>query len=327
MRFESWWVFILGSLVLLLLPWIWRWSRMPTLTFSLPIPKELTRRDFSRFFLLLRVLSFVFAVVALARPQQGVDQGKSETEGIDIVLVMDVSLSMNIEDLADRPRLDIAKETIQKFVRGRRDDRMGFVIFAGEPLTLAPPTLDYELLLASIEAAKTGELKDGTGIGDGLALGIARLKDSRAKSRVLVLLTDGENNVGQLDPGTAGEIAAGYGMKVYTIAIGREGRVRLPIRHQGLFGKTVTTYQDFDNQLNTQLLQEIADQTKGKFFRVTEGNALDKVFSEIDRLERSKIESKKKTLYRDLFDRPLVLALLLLALEGILRVLFWRTPW
>jgi Ca-activated chloride channel family protein len=243
------------------------------------------------------------------------------------MMVMDVSASMNIEDLSDRPRLDLAKETMESFIKGRNNDRIGFLIFSGEPLTLAPPTLDYGLVLKALHDAKIGVLKDGTGIGDGLSLAVNRLRNSKAKSRVVILLTDGDNNVGQVDPATAGELAAGYGIRVYTIAIGREGRVRLPIRTQGVFGNTVTTYQYFDNALNPEILMKIAELTKGKFYRVTDGGALDSVFKEIDGLERTKIESKNDVRYEEHFQSPLLLGLLILFMELLLSRTLWRFAW
>ena len=231
---------------------------------------------------------------------------------------------MNIEDLANRSRMELAKETMERFIRGRTNDRIGFVIFSGEALTLVPPTLDYELVLRALHDAQLGILKDGTAIGDGLSLAVARLKDSTAKSRVIVLLTDGDNNIGQVDPATAGDLAAGFGIRVYTIAIGTEGRVKLPIRQKTFGGQEIVTYQWFDNALNPELLKQIAEQTKGKFYRVTEGAALEKVFSEINQLEKSEIKSAEKVRFEDRFYVPLVLGLLVLALEQLLRLTVWR---
>ena len=240
------------------------------------------------------------------------------------MLILDVSMSMNIEDLAESSRLNIAKKTLQEFVSRRKDDRIGFLMFSGEPLTMSPPTLDYGLLLKSISEADTGILKDGTAIGDGLSLAVNRLKDSKAKSRVIILLTDGDNNLGQIDPATAGEIAGGYGIRVYTIAIGREGRVRMPIRHKSAFGQVITTYQWFDNALNPELLQAIAKTTHGKFYRVTDANTLDSVFREIDRLEKSEISVKEHVRFDESFPIPLKFGALCLLFEQILAMGFWR---
>ncbi|MCM0605121.1 MAG: VWA domain-containing protein [Xanthomonadaceae bacterium] len=277
--------------------------------------------------LLLKCVALAFFVLALARPQNQFKHTERTVPGLDIVMVMDVSASMNIEDLAERPRLDIAKETMKDFVAGRSNDRIGFVIFSGEPLTLVPPTLDYGIVLSSIDGVETGRLKDGTAIGDGLSLAIGRLRESKAKSKVIILLTDGDNNVGQVDPATAGDLAAGYGIKVYTIAIGKEGRVRLPIREKGMFGKVFTRYQDFDNALNPELLQQIANTTGGKFYRVTEEDALSRVFKEIDSLEKTEIKTQEKTKYEEKYAFPLTLALLVLSFEWFFSFWIGRLLW
>ncbi len=324
MRFSAWPFLIL----LLLIPLAHRWwagrNRPGRVAFPLPVPASASGRDMTKLLLVLRYLGLALILVALARPQSSFKQTERVVSGIDILMVMDVSASMNIEDLADRPRIDIAKETMENFIKGRDNDRIGYVIFSGEPLTLAPLTLDYGLVLRELRDTKIGLLKDGTGIGDGLSLAIARLRESTAKSRIIILLTDGDNNVGQVDPATAGELAAGYGIKVYTIAIGREGRVRMPIRQKGVFGNEITQYQWFDNALNPELLQHIAKLTEGKFYRVTDATALDSVFGEINRLEKSEVKSNEKIRYEEAFENPLKLAILLLLLEQALALGWWR---
>lgn len=320
--------FLPALALLLLVPLLlrrWRRANKPArVRYSLAVPALARSLDPEKILLPLRILAYILMVVALARPQSSYSVHERNVSGIDIMMVMDVSASMNIEDLDDRPRFDLAKETMENFIRGRTDDRIGFMVFSGEPLTLVPPTLDYGLVLKALREAQSGVLKDGTAIGDGLSLAVNRMRTSRAKSRVIILLTDGDNNVGQVDPGTAGELAAGYGIRVYTIAIGREGRVRLPIRQKGIFGNTVTTYQMFENALNPELLEEIARITNGKFFRVTEDGALARVFSEIDRLEKSDVKANEKVRYEEKFMLPLQLALLLLLLEQLLGRLWWR---
>ncbi|MBY0471111.1 VWA domain-containing protein [bacterium] len=324
MRFNNWWVLLLLILIPLLHRWWSRRNRPAKVTFPLTIPARVAKSNHMRWLLLLRYTALAFLVVALARPQTSFKQVDRTVNGVDIMLVLDVSASMNIEDLAEKSRLDVAKETMEKFIRGRENDRMGFVVFSGEPLTLAPPTLDYGLLLKSVGEATTGVLKDGTGIGDGLALGVSRLRNSKAKSKIIILLTDGDNNVGQVDPATAGELAAGFGIRVYTIAVGREGRVKMPIRQKGLFGNTITTYQWFDNALNPELLQHISKITGAKFYRVTDAGALEDVFSEIDHLEKTEVRSKEKIKFNDAFKTPLQIGFLLLLLEQILAFGFWR---
>ncbi len=324
MRFSFWPVLFLAVLIPLFHR-LWMKRGQPArVIFSLPIPKSLSRFSPVQYLLWVKYVALIFLIIALARPQFSFKQTQRTVSGVDIMLVMDISASMNIEDLADRSRIEIAKETMENFIKGRQNDRIGFVIFSGEPLTLAPPTLDYGLLSRAIKDATIGVLKDGTAIGDGLALAVNHLRNSKAKSRTVVLLTDGDNNVGQVDPGTAGELAAGYGIKVYTVAIGREGRVKMPIRHKGVFGNTVTTYQWFDNALNPELLKYIAEVTHGKFYRVTDENALAQVFSEIDQMEKSEIKSTERVRYDEMFEKPLTLGMVFLILEQFLSRAWWR---
>lgn len=320
--------FLPALALLLLIPLlIRRWkrgNRPARIRYSLAVPAAARTLNPESVLLPLRVLALVLMVIALARPQTSHRLAERTVSGIDIMMVMDVSASMAIEDLGERARFDIAKETMEQFIKGRQNDRIGFSVFSGEPLTLVPPTLDYGLVLKALREATSGVLKDGTAIGDGLSLAVNRLRNSKAKSRVIILLTDGDNNVGQVDPATAGDLAAGYGIKVYTIAIGREGRVRVPMRQKGIFGNTITTYQYFENALNPELLQQIAQVTSGKFYRVTEEGALAGVFSEIDRLEKSEVKSNEKIRYEEKYAIPLQLALLLLLIEMLLARVWWR---
>jgi Ca-activated chloride channel homolog len=324
MRFAH--VFFLGLILLLPLGhFFWRRrSRPARIRFSIPIPANLRRFDPTQALLFIRYIAIIFMILALARPQESHRQTQRLVSGIDLMMVLDLSASMNIEDLAEESRMATAKRTMENFIKHRTDDRIGFLVFSGEALTLVPPTLDYGLLLGALRKSDTGQLKDGTAIGDGLATAVNRLKGSKAKSRVIVLLTDGENNVGQIDPLTAGDLASGYGIKVYTIAIGKEGRVRMPIRRKGMLGETVTTYQWFDNQLNPDLLKKISASTDGKFYRVEDKAALEEVFSDINRLEKSEIKANEKIRYDEVFGKPLLAALLILALERLLARLWWR---
>lgn len=324
MRFSHWPFLFLILLIPLLHRWWKKRNQLPSISYSIPIRSPVVSMNPSLFFTVLRYVGWGLLIVALARPQSSFKKFDRTSGGIDIMMVMDVSASMLIEDLGNRPRIEIAKETMENFIKGRQSDRIGFNVFSGEPLTLVPPTLDYGLLLKSLKDAEIGVLKDGTAIGDGLALAVNRLKNSNAKSRVIILLTDGDNNVGQVDPATAGDLAAGFGIKVYTIAIGREGRVLLPIRQKGTFGNTITRYQPFENALNPELLKLIASETNGKFYRVTEEKALESVFSEIDRLEKSEIKSTEKIRYEDQYHKPMMLGFILLILEQVLARGFLR---
>jgi Ca-activated chloride channel family protein len=326
MKFHSPWILAL----LLLLPvfaWIWfKSSKQPRIRIPLPLSTaSKVRVPSSVVSGLLKTFGIAFLIVALARPQSVSKFQDRKESGIDIVMVLDVSLSMLIQDMGENNRMDIAKETFKSFIDGRNNDRIGLVIFSGEPLTLAPPTLDYGLLLAQVNNTRPGThgLKDGTAIGDGMALAINRLKKSTAKSRVIILLTDGDNNVGRIDPITSGDLALGYGIRVYSIAIGTEGRVRQPFPQQTPTG-TVYTYAWVENRLNPSLLKQISEKTNGRFYRVTEERALQEVFKNIDKLEKSEVITKNKVRYQEEFTRPLLLGILILLFERLLSLLIWR---
>lgn len=324
MRFASWPFLLLLIFIPLLHKWWLGRNKQARVHFPLPIPRTMGQNNPFKLLLYFKYAGLAFLILALARPQSSFHSMERNVSGIDIMMVLDVSASMNIEDLSERSRIDMAKDTMEDFIRGRAHDRIGFVIFSGEPLTMAPPTLDYGLLLRSLHEARIGVLKDGTAIGDGLTLALSHLRSSKAKSRVVILLTDGDNNVGQIDPATAGELAAGYGVKVYTIAIGREGRVRMPIRHKGMFGNPITTYQWFDNALNPELLQLISKLTNGKFYRVTDESTLTSVFKEIDQLEKNEVKAKENLRYDEKFQWPLKLGIIFLVIGELLQRGWWR---
>lgn len=315
-------------LLLLLIPFlhrVWRNKGTPAATnFSVTLPPQLRRKNPVTFLLSFRYLALVFLVIALARPQTSFKQTHRTVSGIDIILLLDVSDSMNVIDLSERPRMDIAKDTLEKFVQGRQNDRIGLVVFSGEPVTLAPLTLDYGLVIQSLRQATRGLIRAGTAIGDGLSLALTRLKDSEAKSKVIVLLTDGDNNVGKIDPSTAGDVAQGYGIKVYSVLIGREGQVRVPIETVDMFGNVRRTYQVQENALNPELVKEVAEKSGGKFYRVEDEDTLNQVFSEIDRLEKTEIKSSEKVRYEEHFTRFLLLGILILLVERIVSLWFWR---
>jgi Ca-activated chloride channel homolog len=316
-------LFLLAGLVPLYF-FFFRQKKSLFLVNSFSVPRAIRAFDVDLILRTLKLIGALLIVVALARPQSSTSETTRNLSGIDILMVMDVSASMNIEDLSEESRLAVAKKTMEGFIRGRQNDRIGFVIFSGEPLTLAPPTLDYGLVLQELRKVETGVLKDGTAIGDGLALAVNRLRNSTAKSRIIILLTDGDSNIGQVDPLTAGELASGYGIKVYTIAIGKEGRVRLPIRRKGFTGDVVTSYQWFDNALNPQLLQEISEKTKANFYRVQDLETLHSVFKEIDQLEKTELKITEKIRYEEKYLGILFLGLLLLMAETVLRRGVWR---
>lgn len=268
-----------------------------------------------------RSVAFFLAILALARPQTSSSQTQRTSEGIDIMISFDVSQSMLIQDMGGgRNRLDTAKETVHKFIDGRKDDRIGFSVFSGEAITLCPPTLDYEFLHAAVNQADVNQLRDGTAIGDGLATSLNRLKESSAKTRIVILITDGDNNMGAIAPLTAGDIAVGYGIKVYGIALGTEGVVNIPARN--VFGQQVV--QQVVSSINPSLLMKISDATGGKFYRSGDPGSLQRIFADIDKLERSKMEKKDRVLYSEYFQPLLLLAFLFFMADLILRSTIFR---
>ena len=209
---------------------------------------------------------------------------------------------MRIEDFRDMNRIDTAKVILRGFIEGRPNDRIGFQGFSGEAVTLVPPTLDHALVLQALKNIDIGDLRDGTAIGDALATAVSRLKESTAKSRIIVLVTDGDSNVGSVDPMTGGELAKGYGIRVYSVAIGREGRVAMPFVQKDVFGRQVKTYQYFDNSINPELLRSISALTGGKFYRVEDDvKKFREVFVDIDQLERTKVETTEQVKYEEKF--------------------------
>ncbi|MBX9767958.1 MAG: VWA domain-containing protein [Bdellovibrionales bacterium] len=261
---------------------------------------------------ILKVLAMVFVIVALARPQSSNTKVKRNVEGIDIVITLDISDSMLIEDMTPVNRMESAKIMIKKFIEKRTSDRIGLVVFSGESYTRVPPTLDYKILLQSVAETETQRnVKMGTAIGVALANAVARLRDSDAKSRVIILMTDGENNSGTIAPETALQIAKGFGIRVYTIGIGKDGETQLPIYGKDLFGNKIKSYQPIHSSVNDALLTQMAEETGGKYYRATTSGALDKVFSSIDQLEKTKVEVNQYTKYEELYQNYLIWGALL----------------
>ena len=267
----------------------------------------------------LKMAALALLIVALARPQSSSTNSTSNIEGIDIVMAMDVSGSMLARDLKP-DRLTAAKNVASDFVKGRPGDRMGLVIFSGETFTQVPLTTDHGVMLNMLAEMKNGLIEDGTAIGDGLATAISRLKDSEAISKVVILLTDGMNNAGSVDPYTAAEIAKLYGIRVYTIGVGSYGTAPYPV--QTPFG---TQMQQMKVEIDEKLLSSVAGMTGGKYFRATSNQKLDEIYDEIDKLERSKIEvTEFRRLHEEFY--PLVAwALALLLFEFLLRKTIFRT--
>lgn len=300
---------------------VWYWYRQhnekAALTYSILQPFEQTDATLKVY---LRHLPFVFRViavslliVALARPQSTHVKKNFSTEGIDIVLTLDISRSMLARDFKP-DRLTAAKNLGIQFVSGRKTDRIGLVIFAGESFTLCPITPDHAAVINMFRDINMDMLEDGTAIGLGLATAVSRLKESSAKSKVIILLTDGVNNRGAIAPLTAAEIAKNFNIRVYTIGVGSYGTAPYPV--QTPFG---TRYQDMKVEIDEALLTQIAQMTGGEYFRATGNKALRKVYDKIDKLEKSKIEVNEFSLRQEHFRGFLLVALLLLLLEVLLR--------
>lgn len=280
--------------------------------------------------IVLQSVGLIFLLVALARPQISSTMIKRNVEGIDIMITLDISDSMLIEDMRPENRLEAAKDTIKRFVKARTSDRIGVIIFAGESFTLVPLTLDYELLLSrvsEITTAQQARIKDGTAIGVAMANAAGRLRESTAKSRVIIFLTDGENNSGTIDPETGLELAKGYGLRVYSVGIGRDGPTKIPVYVQDVFGRRQKTYQPFESTVNEDLLMRMARDTGGKYYRASREDSLEEVFRDINQLERTKVDVNKYTRYDELFRKWLIWALVFY-LSGIVLRQTWlrRVP-
>ncbi|MFQ5577313.1 MAG: VWA domain-containing protein [Anaerolineae bacterium] len=329
-RFASPW--LLGLLVLIPLlaarPWLARRSVRPAgLRYAdtgpaarLPRSWRLRARPLLA---LLRLAVIGFIVIAAARPQAGQATEIIKGEGVDIALALDISGSMASLDFEPQNRLQAAKQVIGEFVEARPYDRVGLVVFAREAFAQSPPTVDHTVLLRLLDTVELSTdlgLQDGTAIGLGLANAANMLKDSTAKSKVVILLTDGVNNAGQIDPLTAAEAAKALGIKVYTIGAGRPGRV--PVPQGGFFGPRVVYRQ---SEIDEEILRQIAGLTGGLYFRAKDTAGLQQIYDEINALEKSKVEIRTFTRYRELAVWMLVPALALFALEMVLRQTVFRT--
>ncbi|MFQ5526548.1 MAG: VWA domain-containing protein [Thermoanaerobaculia bacterium] len=313
-------VWLLGLALLPILAW-WRHrgAGIGALSFSrLPTPPRGTWRIHLPFYLRLVALGLVF--VALARPQLGYAWEESLTEGIDIEIVLDISGSMAAEDFQPKNRLEVAKNVVNDFIQGRPADRLGLVVFSGTALTRAPLTGDREMLRFLIESVKLNSLPDGTAIGVALANAASRLKDSQAESKVVVLVTDGVNNAGAIDPMSAASICSGLGIRVYTIGVGTEGRVPVPMPFRNpLTGREEVRRALMDVEVDDELLQAIAVKTSGQFFKATDPEGLREVFDQIDRLETTPLQVKQYTRFEEAFQPWAQSALALLFLPLIIR--------
>jgi Ca-activated chloride channel family protein len=303
-------------LLLLLLPlWLWwhhrRERAQPTIAFSrLPVlaggPRPSLRA--LRWLPRLRALALGGLIVALAQPRSGARAERVNSDGIDIALTIDISSSMLAEDFQPQNRMEVAREKLKRFVVGRKTDRVGLVAFSGEALTQVPLTTDYPVVLAAIDNLQVGQLEDGTAIGTAIATAANRLRNSPGRSRVMVLLTDGENNRGAIDPRTAAQAAGAFGIRIYTIGVGSEGMAPVPVG-RGVFG---LRYENRPVKIDEPLLTEIATTTGGKYFRAKDAAALQAIYEQIDRMERSAVEAKAFIRYTEQFRWPLLLGVVAL---------------
>jgi len=284
------------------------------------IPKS-SRLRFIHVPFILRMLGLIFLVIALARPQASNSWRTESTEGIDIVMALDISGTMMGEDLKPN-RLEAAKSTATEFILSRPNDNIGLVVFSGESFTQCPLTTDHAVLVNLFNAIKYGMIEDGTAIGLGLANAINRIKESKAKSKVIILLTDGSNNRGDIAPITAAEIAKTYGIRIYAIGVGSHGMVNVPVQTpMGI------QYQQMDSEFDEASLKEIADMTGGKYFRATDNSKLRSIYQEIDQMEKTKINVREFNKKNEEYYLFALAALFFIIFEVLLRnTVFKKTP-
>ena len=328
---RTWWAGIefaspwaLSLLVLLPLWWLVRRARRPA-AMGFPGTATLagvvrTGAPVARWLVTLRTVALAAMIVALARPRTGAREDQILSEGIDIIVALDISSSMLAEDFQPQNRLEVAKARIKDFIMARQGDRIGLIAFSAEALTQVPLAVDYAVLLDATDEIQAGMLEDGTAIGTAIATAANRLRDAPGRSRVLVLLTDGENNRGAIDPRTAAQAAAAVGVRIYAIGVGTEGVAPVPVG-RGLFG---LRYENRPVRIDEALLQDVAKTTGGRYFRARDAAALAHIYEQIDRLERVPMRVKTYVRWTDLYRWPLAIALGALVLELLLAA--WRGP-
>lgn len=269
------------------------------------------------------IMAFSLFVIAAARPQSGSTSREINTEGIDIMLALDISSSMKAEDFKPHNRLYAAKQVIREFVGNRTSDRIGLVVFSRQSFTQCPLTIDYDVLLNYLDEVKFGMIEDGTAIGLAIGNCVNRLKESKAKSKIVILLTDGVNNAGEIDPLTASRAAEALGIKIYTIGAGKPGKALYPV-DDPVFGRR---YVSQENQIDEKTLKEVASITGGKYFRAKTSTGLKQIYNDIGEMEKTKVEVKEFTMYTELYRNFLLAGFLLLLVEILLsRTVLKRTP-
>lgn len=310
------WLLTVPALLVLHYLYVELSGRRPHLRVSVITPWTIRGRSFMSVLrhvpFVLRIAALVLIVIAMARPRSSQDMERVDTEGIDIILAMDVSTSMLARDLTP-DRINASKDIAIEFISQRPSDRMGIVVFAGESFTQCPLTTDRATLINLMKEVQTDLIEDGTAIGNGLATAVARMKDSDAKSRVVILLTDGVNNRGEISPQMAAEIAKTYGVRVYTIGVGKEGMAPYPVMTP--WGVEI---QNVKVEIDEALLSEIAESTGGRYFRATDNTKLAEIYSEINKMEKARTTVDSFPVYKELFGTYALLALLALLLELLL---------
>jgi len=318
---ELLWLFLLVPIMIFYYWKIKRYHR-PRITISSTEPFQNYRPTFRQRLLnlpiALRVLAVCLMIVALARPQSSSRGSNVTTEGISIVIALDVSTSMLAEDLKPN-RIEAAKRVALDFIKGRPNDLIGLVIFSGESFTQCPITSDHSVLINLMKDIKPGMVLDGTAIGEGLATAVARIKDTKTKSKVVILITDGVSNMGSISPSTAGEIARTFGIRVYGIGTGTIGMAPYPFKTP--FG---IQYQNVDVQIDDELLTQIASITDGKYFRATNNKKLQTIFNEIDKMEKTKVEVTEFKRYTEEYLPWLLAACVCIIIELLMRYTWLR---
>ena len=315
----------LALLILLPLWWLWRRRRRPdAIVFSRAGvlargPKSGSWIPHAIF--TLRNLALLGVILALARPRASARVENVSSQGINIVLAIDLSSSMLAQDFRPQNRLEVAKSRVKAFISGRGSDRIGIVAFAGEALTQVPLTTDYPVIMQSVDNLQAGQLEDGTAIGTAIVTAANRLRDAPGKSKVMILLTDGINNRGNVDPRTAAQAASAFGIKIYTIGVGTEGMAPVPIGRAPSGG---LIFQMQPVELDERMLNDIATMTGVRYFRARDAAALQAIYQQIDRLERAPVQSRTVVRYAELFRWPLSVGIF--ALIGELFLVAWKAP-
>jgi Ca-activated chloride channel homolog len=292
---------------------------------SLVTPRRSARAQLAGVPFLLESIAALAMIVALARPQRVTRMSTNDRFGIDIVVALDASGSMAAEDFKPRNRFGVAKELIGEFIARRQDDRIGIVTFGARAATRVPITYDHDMATAILERAEVGENGDATAIGHAIATAVNRLRTSKTRSRIIILVTDGVNNAGSIDPLAAAQLAARYGIKIYTIGVGSRGPVPIPVKRQDPFtGEIVTTYQMQVADLDEEALAAIAKATNGEYFRATDARTMSAVLDRIDHLEKTRLTAPKSEKIEELYGVPLAAGVAMLALALLSGETVWQ---